>query len=187
MSLPDIIGKLAARVSDLERRFDGLIQEGRVAEVDAANGTVRIDYGGDAGQTFLSPPIPYSQMAGALKAHAPPSVGQQMTVISGGGDFRQGLALPMTWSDANASPSDRGDEVALTFGDVALRLESGRLVVTVGGSTVTISQDRITLQSSEIVTSGVTKLNDGTRGVVFVGSTDSAGNANTTGADGVFV
>lgn len=187
MSLPSIISGMRRQIAELERRLDGMIQRGPVAEVDAQAGTVRIDLGGENGEAFLSPAIPYSQLAGALKAHTPPSVGQQMTVISGSGDYRQGLAVPMTWSDAEASPSASGDENVLTFGDVAIRLEGDRLSITIGQSSIVVDTDRITLQSSEVVTVGLTKLNNGTRGVVFVGSTDSAGDKNVGGTDAVLV
>lgn len=187
MSVANIIADLMRRVAEVERRFDGAVQQGRVAEVDAQSGTVRIDYGGENGEQFLSPPIPYSQMAGALKVHAPPSVGQQMTVLNGGGDYRQGLALPMTWSADNAAPSSRGDENALTFGNVSVRMEDGKLVITVGNSTITVTDGSIELKASEIVTDGTTKLNKGTRGVVYRGSMDTGGDSNNQGASDVFV
>lgn len=122
------------RLAELERRADGMVKQGPVAEVDPKAGTVRIRLNEEsAEEPFLSPPIPYAQLAGALKVHTPPSVGQQMTIISGAGDFRQGLAVPMTWSDKNAAPSDKGDEHVLTFGEVRIELVSGGLKITVGG------------------------------------------------------
>lgn len=128
------------RIAELERRADGMVKQGRVAEVDPKAGTVRLRLNEEgADEPFLSPPIPYAQMAGALKVHTPPSVGQQMTIISGAGDFRQGLAVPMTWSDKNAAPSEKGDEHVLTFGDVRVELVSGGLKITVGGVSVEIT------------------------------------------------
>jgi len=50
---------LLARVADLERRIAGMVRHGAVAEVDPAAGTVRLDFG--AG--FLSPAVPYAQIA----------------------------------------------------------------------------------------------------------------------------
>lgn len=120
------------RIAELERRADGTVKQGRVAEVDPKAGTVRIRLNEEgADEPFLSPPIPYAQMAGALKVHTPPSVGQQMTIISGAGDFRQGIAVPMTWSDKNAAPSDKGDEHVLTFGSARVELRGNEIVVKV--------------------------------------------------------
>ena len=67
-----------------------------------------------------------------------------MTVISGSGDFRQGLALPMTWSDKNASPSEKGDENVLTYGPVKIMITATGLTASVGGTSITLSEAGIT-------------------------------------------
>lgn len=146
MRLDQILVDILRRQAEIERRQDGMVKQGTVAEVDPKAGTVRIRYGGTDEEPFLSPPIPYTQTAGALKVHAPPSVGQQMTVISGSGDFRQGLAVPMTWSDANKSPSEKGDENVITFGALTIEARGDELVVKIprlliecGGTTLELS------------------------------------------------
>lgn len=124
--------ELFRRVSELEKRVSGSVRHGRVAEVNAAEGWVRLDLGeGDSGE-FLSPKVPYAQMAGALKVHTPPTKGQNMTVLAPGGDIRQAIAMPMSWSKANASPSDKGDENVLTFGQVVIELRGDEIVAKVG-------------------------------------------------------
>ncbi|MEE9923976.1 MAG: phage baseplate assembly protein V [Brucella anthropi] len=123
--------EMAARIADLERRMNSIVRHGTVAEVDPAKGAVRVQIGGTDDKPFLSPWLPYGQVAGALKVHSPPSVGQQMTVVSPTGDFRQAVAMPMTWSDKNASPSNKGDENVLTFGDAKIELRGGEIIVTV--------------------------------------------------------
>ncbi|MCR6673233.1 hypothetical protein [Devosia ginsengisoli] len=126
------------RISELERRLSMTVRHGRVAEVNEAEGWARLDLGeGDAGR-MLSPKLPYGQMAGALKVHAPPSVGQTMTMIAPGGDFRQAIALPMTWSNANESPGDTADPV-LTYGDVKITLTEGGVRIEVGGFELLVS------------------------------------------------
>jgi hypothetical protein len=64
-----------------------------------------------------------------------------MTVLNGSGDFRQGLALPMTWSDSNKSPSEKGDENVLTFGNFRIELRGDELRITVGGFIVSLTAD----------------------------------------------
>lgn len=140
MSLSDLF----MRVSDLERRMANTVRHGTVHEVNAAEGWVRIDLGdGDNGK-HLSAKIPYAQVAGALKVHAPPSVGQQMTMIAPGGDAAQALAVPFTWSDSNASPGTTGDEHVLTFGSARVELKGSELVVHVGGFTLALSASAAT-------------------------------------------
>ena len=132
------------RVSDLERRVANTVRHGTVHEVNAGEGWVRIDLGdGDDGK-HLSAKIPYAQMAGGLKLHSPPTVGQQMTMISPGGDAAQAVAMPLTWSESTASPSDQGDEHVLTFGSARIELRGNELVVTMGGFTLNISSSAAT-------------------------------------------
>lgn len=144
MRLDQFLADLLRRTAEIERRQDGMIKQGTATNVDPKAGTVRIKFGGTDEEPFLSPPIPYAQMAGTLKVHAPPSEGQQMTVISGSGDFRQGLAVPMTWSDKNASPSEKGDENVLTYGPVKITITATGLTASVGGTSISLSEAGIT-------------------------------------------
>jgi phage baseplate assembly protein V len=143
--------QMAARLTALETRVAGMVRRGKVAEVDPAQGLVRLELGeGQGGEKFLSPWLPYAQMAGALKVHAPPSVGQQMTIMSEGGDARQGVALPMTWSDAEPSPGSDGGTNVITFGDCRIELTGGGLKITAGGATVEISGAGLSVTGGEV-------------------------------------
>lgn len=136
---------LFQRVSDLERRLARMVRHGPVDEVNASEGWVRLNLGeGDEG-SLLSPKIPYAQMAGDLKVHSPPSKGQNMTILSAAGDMRQAIALPMTWSDQNASPSDKGDENVLTYGSVRIEIKAEQVKLTIGGFSVMITDDDMTI------------------------------------------
>jgi phage baseplate assembly protein gpV len=130
---------LATRLGKLERRVAGMMRHGPVHEVDPKAATVRLRLGGTDDKPFLSPKIPYAQVGGALKVHAPPSVGQQMTLMAPNGDWRQAVALPATWSEANKAPSDKGDENVLTFGGCTLSVKGN--VVTLEVAEVTITAD----------------------------------------------
>lgn len=138
MRLDTLLAEILRRTAEIERRVDGVLKQGPVTHVDTKAGTVRVRLGGADGEPFLSPPIPYTQIAGGLKVHAPPTVGQQMTVMSGAGDFRQGIAVPMTWSDSNASPSKKSDENVLTFGDVRVELRDDELLIKIGEFTLSL-------------------------------------------------
>lgn len=126
------------RIGAMERRLAGMMRHGPVAEVNTAEGWLRLDLGeGDEGK-LLSPKIPYAQMAGALKLHTPPSVGQTMTMFAPTGDPRQAVALPLSWSDENVSPGSGADPV-LTYGDVTITVETGGVRVEVGGFSLLLS------------------------------------------------
>ena len=131
------LAELVARVAELERRVAGTMRHGRVAEVNASEAWVRLDFGpATGGGRFLSPKIPYAQIAGALKVHTPPSEGQQMTMISPSGDWSQAVAVPMTWSNANESPSDQESEHVLTYGDWRITLKEQSLKFECGDLTL---------------------------------------------------
>ena len=134
------IVELAARIAELERRFSGMVRHGTIEEVDPAKQIMRLNFGKDVdGKPFLSPWIPYAQIAGALKVHTPPSKGQQFTALSPNGDWRQAVAMPMTWSNQNPSPSDKGNENVLTFGSVTIRITADKVLIE--APTITLKGD----------------------------------------------
>lgn len=145
------LAAIAGRIADLERRVFGMMRHGTVAEVDPAQSRVRLRLGDStAGGDFLGPWVPYSQIAGALRAHIPPSVGQQMTLVSPSGDMRQAVAVPLTFSDDIPAPSEAGDQNVITYGDVTLTLQSDRLSVAVGGVSFVISADGVTITGGRV-------------------------------------
>jgi len=181
------LADLARRVAELERRAANGVRDGTVAAVDPDRKRVRLRLGGTDGEPYLSPWVPYAQHAGALKIHTPPSVGQQMTLISPAGDIRDGRALPFTWSDAEPSPSDAGDQHVLTFGDLRAELTPDGLRIQIGDSEIQIQGGVILLKGREIVTDGVTRLDRGVRAAVFRGSLDNRGDVNSEGSERVYV
>lgn len=125
--------ELRQRLQILEGRTARSMRDAPVTHVDPAKGLCRVRLGGTDAEPFLSPWVPYSQMAGAVKGHVPVSVGQNVTLFAPGGDLMQAKVLPFTWSDANASPGSGADPV-LTYGNVKVEVTAGGLKVTVGGT-----------------------------------------------------
>lgn len=146
----DRIARIGERLADLERRLENTDRYGTVQDVDPAKQRVRLRIGGTDAEPMLSPWVPYAQTAGALKLHSPPSVGQQMLIHSPDGDLRQGVASGMTWSNQNVSPSQKGDEHVLTFGQATITLRGGELIIQVGSSTITMTSGNIKLVSPRI-------------------------------------
>lgn len=145
------LADLIARVADLERRHAGQFRHGTVEEVDAAKQRCRLKLGeGEDGTPFLGPWVPYAQLAGAMKAHVPVSKGQQMTLMSPTGDFRQAIAVPFTFSESNPSPSDKADENVMTYGSWTITLKENDLIVK--GPNVKVEADTVKVQSARIDT-----------------------------------
>lgn len=146
--------ELMGRLAELERRMSQMIRGGTVDEVDAANGCVRLKIGSGTGGDLRSPWISYSQTGGALKAHVPPSIGQQMTIFSPSGSFDQAIALPMGFSDANPSPSGAGDQNVITFGSATITLTGDGLTIAVGGVTLAISGGGVAITGGDVTHNG---------------------------------
>lgn len=134
-----------ARISAGDWREANSKVHGTVTDVDAAKQMVRLRVGGSDAEPFKSPWVPYSQVAGALKVHTPPSVGQQMTLLSPAGDWAQGYAVPLTFSDENASPSSQGNEHVLTFGSVRATVRGQQVLIEIGGAKLDMTGSKITL------------------------------------------
>lgn len=166
MAIRELV-EIAARVAELERRIAGVMRHGVVAEVDPEKQRVRLDFGPSHGGEgkFLSPWVPYAQFSGALKVHTPPTVGQQMTAMSPTGDFRQAVAIPLTHSDQNPSPSGAGDQNVVTYGNVTMTLADDLVRSEVGGLTF-----ELTSAAARITIGGVTFKVSGA-GVEIIGGT----------------
>jgi len=118
------------------------------SEVDTEKQLVRLRIGGNDEEPYLSPWIPYGQIAGpgtGLKVHAPPTVGQNMSLVSPTGDLRQSVALPFTWSDQAASPGTTADPAA-TYGDVRFDLTPTGFKITAGTAVVDVNASGITVE-----------------------------------------
>ncbi|MBN9020648.1 MAG: phage baseplate assembly protein V [Rhizobiales bacterium] len=165
------IVELAARIAELERRFSGMMRHGTVEEVDTSRHRVRLKFGADVeGKSFLSPWIPYAQMAGSLKVHLPPSVGQQFTLMAPAGDWQQAVAVPFTWSNRNPAPSESREENVLTFGDVSVMLRGGRLEISAAGVTLELTGNGLAITGGEVRHDGKNIGATHTHGGVVVGS-----------------
>ena len=165
------IVELAARIAELERRFSGMMRHGTVEEVDTSRHHVRLKFGTDVeGKPFLSPWIPYAQVAGALKIHMPPSVGQQFTLMAPAGDWQQAVAVPFTWSNQNPAPSKSGNEIVLTLGDVRVTLKDGLLRFATAGITIALNGGGVSITGGEVRHDGRNIGSNHIHGGVVIGS-----------------
>lgn len=147
MELEDAIRELQHAVRDLRDELtneraarERMFRPGKVAEVDAAKQLYRQEIGVDKdGNPVKGPWVPYSQIAGGRKTHSPPSVGQQMMLISPDGDFSQGFGVPFTWSKEQASPSTDPNTDVDQRGDVKDVNDGKSRVISAGGVTLKIS------------------------------------------------
>ena len=122
---------------------------------------VRLKIGGTAQEPFLSPWIPYSSPNGGpqgLNVHRVPAKGEQLTMLSPAGDFRQAVATSLFWSEDHPPPSEDEDAVTITHPKFKLDLKDGTLKIETSEVVDFTSNQKITLKvgDSEIeIKSGV--------------------------------
>jgi len=128
---------------------------------------------------FLTCWIPWKERAGVIRTWCPPSVGEQVTVISENGDLTDAYCDTGTFSNANPAPHNQGGEFKQVIGSASVWMTGERIELAVGGT-------KLVITAPEIVTYGKTRLNDGNKPVHRIGDVDSDGDAAVSGADGVF-
>lgn len=121
-----MVARLSMEVARLNRVIQRQSRFGTVAEIDAGRARARVLLSDPDHGQFIGPWRPWAEMAGATRSWSPPSVGQQMLVIAPGGDLRQSIMLPATFSDSITAPSDRSDANRVSFGAGQLDMEADR-------------------------------------------------------------
>lgn len=172
-SLPQIIVDLLHRTEELERKVENRRRKGTVTEVDAEKGLARVKIDTDAnGQAVKTPWIPWKEAAmGAIKTHFPPSVGEQVEIVSENGDLTDAVIDTSIPSNANPRPHDK----------------AGEGVITVGNTRIQFTGDRVTITSPTIVLEGDVHLGgEGGQLVHRKGDVDSDGDAAVGSATKVY-
>ena len=120
----DALSSLVQRIADLERRSNNHLRPGKVHSVDPEEGTFVLQYGTDEdGQPVLSPDIPWTEQAGTIKTWSPPTVGEQMLMISPSGEIgAHSWGMKGGFSDANKQPHNKGGEYVMDVKDGAFRI-----------------------------------------------------------------
>lgn len=92
------------RLTELERRVSNILRAGKVASVDFAASRCRVTIG-----NLLTDPLPFlSDRAGDDRTWNPPSVGEQVLVLSPSGELGAGFVLAGIYSTAH--PANASDE-----------------------------------------------------------------------------
>lgn len=129
-------------LAEIERRIANMVRVGTVHSVDAAKGTLRVRIGTDPeGQPVLSPALPWSERAGAIKTWSPPGVGETVRIVSPSGEIAQGWVDPGGFSSVNPAPSAEAGEHVVTIGDTRLSFKADAVTITRGGAVIRMTPD----------------------------------------------
>lgn len=150
----------ALALPDLERRVANGVRFGKVMEVDHANARVRVK-SGDIETTWL--PWSTGRAHPAKRRWDPPAVGEQVVVLSPGGDLRQGVAMVGVFQDTAAAPSASADKDTTLYGDGALveydRAShtytvdvpaGGKIILRCGATTLELSNTGVILTAPDV-------------------------------------
>lgn len=133
-----VILGLQADIAALKRQVNG-VRFGTVRKVDTDAARAQLLLSDAQGREFLSPLRPWAELSGAEKSWRPPSEGQQMMMIAPHGDMRQGVIVPLTFSDAEPAPSsDAQARILSQYG-------AGRLLFDGGGDRAELAAPRVDL------------------------------------------
>lgn len=124
------IADIYRRLAETERRARNRKRTGVVTEVDNAKGLARVEISKDGDRPFLSPWLPWKEIAaGGIKSHIPPTVGEQVDVVSESGDLTDAVIDMSTPSNQNARPHD-GPEAVITKGESRIQIGDDAVTVT---------------------------------------------------------
>lgn len=153
-------------LADLERRQANGVRYGTIAEVDLAKARVKIK-SGNITTTWL--PWAAGRASGAKRRWDPPEVGEQVAVISPGGDLTQGLVIPGVYQESAGAPSASADKDSTVYSDgtvieydrathaltadlqgTKVYADRSKIELTIGATKLTLTSSGATLNASSI-------------------------------------
>lgn len=154
-------------IADILRLLQNLIRFGNVAQIQHGDSQqqprVRVAVG-----KILTTWLPWSaQRAGETSDWDPPTIGEQVVILSPGGDLAAGAVFPAIYSDANSPPSNSPTEHVRRYPDGAVvSYDHGAHALNVilpgGGTATLIAPTKVTVQSQEIELDAATTTITGT-------------------------
>lgn len=135
MSFLDRIVEIERKLAENERRNRNRRRTGTVSEIDHGRGLARVKIS-DGDRPYVTPWVPWKEIAaGGISSHIPPTVGQQVDVLSESGDLTDAVIDFSTHSNANPRPHD-GPEAVIVHGATRMTIGDG-IVDIVADLTVT--------------------------------------------------
>lgn len=128
-NLPEQMADLYRRLGEIERRSRNRKRTGKITEVDHKKGVARVELSSQGGKKFMTAPIPWKEIsAGGTTSHIPPTVGQQVDVVSESGDLTDAVIDFSTHSNANPRPHD-GPEAVIVHGGTRMTIGDGKVEI----------------------------------------------------------
>lgn len=147
--------------SETDRLLSSLLMLGAVESVDCAAARVRVRSG-----DWVSAPLPWASLgAGQVRHWRPPSVGEQVLILSPSGQPEQGVVLPGFYADPHGQGNDnRPNITAQDWPDGAREHydhethayqlsvpAGGRIALNIGATTLELRDDGVTLTTPQLL------------------------------------
>ena len=133
--------------SDRDRRLHGLVRIATVTQVDPAQSRARVSFGGDSSSDWL----PWAAVrAGVISEWAPPRLGEQVVVVSPGGETNQGIIIGSIFSIKDPAASADGEEYRVEIGGSSLSMTPDAITLSSNGSTLELDAAGIRLNGARI-------------------------------------
>lgn len=144
---------LELRLADLERRVANMLRGGTVAQIDHDQPRVRVQSG-----DLLTDWRPwFAHRAGATTTWSPPTIGEQVLLVSPSGDPAQAMVLPALYTDAHPAPSASPDEHVTAYPDgarIAYNHDTGALTANGIQTAVIDAATSVTLDTPIVTCTG---------------------------------
>ncbi|EKN3489571.1 phage baseplate assembly protein V [Yersinia enterocolitica] len=144
-------------MAGLKRLLANIIRIGIVSDIDLTNRLCRVRIG-NLETDWLNW---LTLRAGRVRFWSAPSQGEQVMVLSIGGELTTGFVLPAIFSDANSAPSQSADAMVITFPDGArfeYEPETSHLAVTGIATAVIDASDSVTVTAPNITCTASVKI-----------------------------
>lgn len=175
-TLPEQIAWIAEQVAELRRQARNRKRTGKVVEVDHKKGLARVEISRPDDKPFISPWVPWKEVAsGGIKSHIPPTVGEQVDLVSESGDLTDAVIDMSTPSNANPRPHD-GPEAVITKGESRFVISDDTVSVEAPLINLTARETKIT---GDLVIEGGSVTHNGTN----IGDSHVHGGVERGGSD----
>lgn len=138
-------------IAELSRRLENMIRFGTVAEVDHAARRVRVQ-SGDLLTDWLKWRV---DRAGDTSTWDPPTIGEQVMILSPSGEIGNGIVMQSIYSDAHNAPDSSPDTHVIDYPDgarISYNHASGALEATGITTALVEASESITARAGTMVT-----------------------------------
>lgn len=170
-------GSSALALPDLERRTANMIRFGTIAEVKLSNPPRVKVKSGEITTRWL--PWAGGRAGAGKRSWDPPEVGEQVMMLSAGGDMRQALVIPGIYQSAHAAPSDNGNLDLTEYSDgtkISYDRAGHELVADLGIAKITANRSKIELSIDGVIV----RLGDGK--IHLIGDIEHTGDFASSGS-----